>query len=113
MALPHAASGQLIPLRHAGEDLSRFSSTALAKTEEFELIRLVMPRGKSMPEHSVPGAVTLLCLEGQVSVNAHQRLQRLCAGEMMYLSGGQVHALHALQDALVLLTILLGPAPRR
>ena len=113
MALPHAAPGEAIQIRRAGEDLTRFCSTALVKTEEFELIRMVLPQGKSMPEHSVRGALTLLCLEGRIAVGAHAPFQHLNAGEMMYLNGGEVHSLCALQDALVLLTILLGPAPRR
>ncbi len=113
MALPHAASGQTIQLRRAGEDLTQFAATALAKTEELELMRLVLPQGKSMPEHSVPGAVTLLCLEGQIAVSAHGRVQNLNAGEMLYLNGGEVHAVRAQQDALVIVTIVLGPDPRR
>ena len=71
MALEHASSGQVIEvLRRDGGDLSQFSAIALARTDELELIRMCMPKGKTMPEHHVLGEITLLCLQGQVAVTA-------------------------------------------
>ncbi|MFT5642681.1 MAG: quercetin dioxygenase-like cupin family protein [Janthinobacterium sp.] len=107
MALPHAASGDVIAVQRGADDFSRFSSIALAKTNELELIRLVLPKGKTMPEHHVPGELTLLCLQGEIVVDMHGTIRTLHAGEMLYLFGGQAHALRAEQDALALLTILL------
>ncbi|WP_258001102.1 cupin domain-containing protein [Janthinobacterium sp. ROICE36] len=108
MALEHASSGQVIEvLRRDGDDLSQFSAIALAKTEELELIRMCMPKGKTMPEHHVPGEITLLCLQGQVAVDAHGKEHLLGPGQMLYLHGGQAHALAAREDSLVLLTILM------
>ena len=107
MALPHAAYGAVFDLRCGGQDLRQFSSIALAKTAEQELIRLTVPKGKSMPEHHVPGEVSLLCLEGEVVVEAHGGSQILRPGQMLVLAGGQAHALRAEQDSLLLLTILL------
>lgn len=106
MALQHAASGDVIKVQD-GLDLSHFSSIALAKTDEQELIRMVLPKDKRVPEHHVPGEVTMLCLQGEVAVEAGGRGQVLRAGQMMYLNGGVAHALHALQDSLLLRTILL------
>lgn len=107
MALQHAVAGGVIDVRQGAEDLSRFSSIALAKTDELELIRMVLPKGKTMPEHHVPGEITLLCLEGEVELDMHGSRRTLGAGQMLYLSGGQAHALQARQDSLLLLTILL------
>jgi len=113
MALPHASSGQVIDLKPtAGDDLSQFSSIALAKTDELELIRMVMPKGKTMPEHHVLGEITLLCLQGQVAVEAHGGVQLLGPGQMLYLHGGQAHALEAREDSVALLTILMAKAGR-
>lgn len=106
MALQHAASGDVIKVQD-GMDLSHFSSIALAKTDEQELIRMVLPKDKRIPEHHVPGEVTMLCLQGEVAVEAGGGSQVLRAGQMMYLNGGVGHALHALQDSLLLRTILL------
>ena len=113
MALPHASSGEVIDLKPAaGDDLSQFSSIALAKTDELELIRMILPKGKTMPEHHVPGEITLLCLQGEVVVDAHERRQALGPGQMVYLNGGQAHALEAREDSLLLLTILMAKAGR-
>lgn len=107
MALPHATSGQLIDIRPLGTRISSSVSNALFKTPQLELMRLVLPCGKGMPEHAVPGAVTIQCLEGAIELHAHQSTQTLRAGELVYLAGGERHSLHALEDSSVLLTLLL------
>ena len=113
MALQHATSGQVIDVqRGEGDDLSQFSAIALARTDELELIRMCMPKGKTMPEHHVLGEITLLCLQGQVAVDAHGGVQVLGPGQMLYLHGGQAHALEAQEDSLLLLTILMAKAGR-
>ena len=109
MALPHAVSGQVVRIsREAGEDLSQFSSIALAKTAQLELIRMVVPAGRAVAEHAVKGQITLHCLEGEVAFDAHGRTAILRAGEMLYLQGGAPHALRANADSLLLLTICLS-----
>jgi len=107
MALQHASSGQVIQIRDGAQDLSQFSSIALAKTEQLELIRLVMPAGKAMPEHWVKGEITFQCLQGEIEWTAHGRTVTLRSGEMLYLEGGASHSLRAVQDSVALLTILL------
>ncbi len=107
MALPHATSGQLIDIRPLGPRIGAAVSNALFKTPQLELMRLVLPRGKGMPEHTVLGAVTIQCLEGVIELHAHQTTQTVYAGGLVYLAGGEPHALHALEDSSVLLTLLL------
>jgi quercetin dioxygenase-like cupin family protein len=107
MALPHATSGQVIDVRPLGDKMTEAVSHALFKADQLELIRLVLPRGKGMPEHAVPGAVTIQCLEGRIDVHAHQKTVTLQAGELVYLAGGEPHSVHAVENASALLTILL------
>lgn len=107
MALPHATSGQLIDVRPLGTRMTECMSHALFKTQKLELIRLVLPSGKGMPEHAVSGAVTIQCLEGAIELQAHQTTQTIRAGELVYLAGGEPHSLRATEDASVLLTIVL------
>lgn len=109
MALLHAASGERIPLQRGDDDIAHFTSVALAKTERMELIRLVLPTDRVMPEHKVDGELTLLCLEGEIAFDAHGRTTILHPGEMLYLAGGEPHAVRANHDAVALLTILLVP----
>ncbi|MFC3107870.1 cupin domain-containing protein [Undibacterium arcticum] len=110
MSLHHADSGELLHLDPAPAPLSEFSSIALIKTEQLEVIRMTMPTGKKMPEHQVPGAVTLQCLAGSIELSAHGRAIQLGANDLVYLAGGAPHALLALENSTALLTILLHPA---
>ena len=109
MALQHAASGERIALERGEDDIANFTSIALAKTEHMELIRLVVPVDKPMPEHRVEGEMTLLCLQGEFAFDAHGRTIVLRPNEMVYLAGGEPHAIRANTDAVALMTILLGP----
>lgn len=111
MALQHAASGELIRLKTSDNDIAHFTSVALAKTEHMELIRLVLPKERDMPMHKVEGEVTLLCLEGEMVVDAHGVATTLRPGEMLYLLGGVPHGVRANEDAVALMTILLNQKP--
>ena len=107
MALQHAASGERIPLQRGDDDIAHFTSVALAKTDNMELIRLVLPKERAMPEHMVEGEITLQCLEGEIVCNAHGSSTVLKPGEMVFLLGGVPHSVQANVDSVALLTILL------
>lgn len=107
MALQHAASGERIPLQRGDDDIAHFTSVALAKTENMELIRLVLPKERAMPEHMVEGEITLQCLEGEIVCDAHGDRTVLKPGEMLFLLGGVPHSVQANVDSVALLTILL------
>ena len=108
MALQHAVSGELIRLQRSEDDIAHFTSVALAKTEHMELIRLVLPKDRAMPLHKVDGEMTLLCLHGEITCDAHGGRTVLRPGEMLYLLGGVPHAVRANDDSVALLTILLN-----
>jgi quercetin dioxygenase-like cupin family protein len=109
MALQHAVSGEKIALQRGDDDIAHFTSVALVKTEHMELIRLVLPTERPIPEHKVEGEVTLQCLEGEIAVDAHGRTVTLQPNEMLYLAGGEPHTIRATRDAVALMTILMGP----
>lgn len=109
MALPHSKSGDLIDVRPLGPRLENTPSHALFKDDDLQVMRLVLKAGKTMPEHSVDGAVTIQCMEGAVELEAHGQQQVLQPGEMVYLAGGVPHALKALADCSVLVTVALAP----
>jgi quercetin dioxygenase-like cupin family protein len=109
MALRHAAPGEKIELRRSADDIAQLTSVALIKTAHMELIRLLVPKDKPMPEHWVEGEVTILCLEGEIVIEMTGRETVLRPNEMLYLMGAQPHGIRANEDAVALLTILLGP----
>ena len=109
MSLHHAVSGELIDIRPLGPSLRDTASTALVRTEDLELMRMVLPAGKSVPEHHLAGGLTIQCIEGTVELQAQEKLLVLQSGRMVYLAGDVPYALRALEDASLLVTILRKP----
>lgn len=107
MAIPHAKSGEVIDIRPLGPMLAQTKTTTLVKTKTLEIIRLVIPSGKDIPEHRAHGEITVQCLEGRVAFTTGSARQELVAGQLLYLSGEEPHSLHGLEDASVLVTIVL------
>ncbi len=107
MAQLHASSGQVIHLTPYGPTLAQFKTTALLKANHLELVRIVLPAGRSLREHSTPGEITVLCLEGCIEFTSSSGLQVLQAGDLIHLAAGEPHALHAPVDASALVTICL------
>lgn len=109
MAMTHATSGEAVDIRPLGAKLIESQTIALFKSKNLEVMRLVLPKGKGMPMHSVPGDITMQCMEGTIEVVAGGHAKPLAAGQMMYLAGGVPHSLTAVADASVLVTIALCP----
>lgn len=106
MALKHVKAGGIIGLQRLGEKLPGARTAALAKTETFEAIRLIIPAGRDIAPHEVPGPITLHCLEGRTVLELPDASVELSAGECIYLDGGVRHALKGLENSFLLLTIL-------
>lgn len=107
MAIDHALPGQAIDVRPLGKALADAKSSALFKSEQLEVMRLVLATGKSLPPHRVDGEITVLCLEGRVRFEADGHQTELTAGRMLFLPGGVMHSLLALDDASLLVTVVL------
>lgn len=110
MAIPHAASGELIDVQPLGTDLRQTNSSTLIRADHLEVFRLVLAAGKVVPDHKASGAITIQCLEGAVELEAHGRTQILREGSMVYLSDAEPHAIKALEDSSLLVTMLLRRA---
>lgn len=110
MALPHARPLDVIDVRPLGAGLRDAVTTSLLKTQALQLMHLVLPAGQGLPEHSVPGAITVHCLEGDAVVTTPSRTCHLGAGQLVMLTGGEPHAVHAVTDASLLVSVLLHPA---
>lgn len=106
MALHHVTSGEPVDIRPLGDRLVDTPSTAVVRTDDFEVMRMVLPAGKSVPQHHVPGELTIQCLEGTVELQAHDKTQPLRAGDLVYLAGNVPHALYALENSSILVTML-------
>ena len=111
MAIPHAIPGQIVDLFPADDTLPTANSYALFKSAELELIRLVLPAGKSFRSHSVAGEITVQCLTGVIDFDIEGRSQILRAGQLLHVAAGVAHGLVGVEDASALLTIVLHRAP--
>ncbi|SDE53065.1 Cupin domain protein [Variovorax sp. CF079] len=107
MALAHARALDVIDINPMGDQLPRAVMTSLIKTPALQLMRMVLRAGADVPQHSVSGTITVQCLEGEATVRTPSRACHLAAGRLVVLEGGEPHAVHALTDASLLVTILL------
>jgi len=107
MAIEHALPGQIIDVRPLANSLSKGRTTALFKSIDLEVLRLVLLVGNTLPPHKVPGEITLQCIEGALEVTVEGTIHVLRAGQLLYLAGNALHSVTALEDASALVTIAL------
>lgn len=107
MAIPRIAPGQVLDVLPLGAELQQAKTVALFKSENLEVIRLVLRAGKSFPPHKVPGEITIQCIEGAMAVSVEGGEVILRAGQLVYLSGNALHGVLAQEDSSALVTITL------
>ncbi len=103
MALPHARPLDIIAADPAGAN----ASTSLLKTARLQLLHMLLPAGREQPQHHVDDESVVHCLHGEIDVAMPDGSRRLRAGELVVLPARQRHALRALSDSAVLVTLLL------
>jgi len=107
MGLPHLQPGEVINLHNCAERFPEHKTFAVVKTEHLEVLRFVIEAGKTIPAHQVPGEITVQCLYGELTFSIEDESKVLKPGDWLYLGGGQLHALSANQESILLVTILL------
>ena len=108
MAIQHANPAEVINLQPLGSRIATSKTYTLFKTDAMEAIRLLVPAGKQIAEHKAPGEITVHCLEGCVKFTAGGHTHELDAGQMLYLETAEPHALEAVKDSSVLVTIIFN-----
>lgn len=104
MAITHTAPGEIIDV--CGPPGTGDSGT-LIRTDHLEIFRYALPAGKMVNTHTAAGLMVIQCLEGTVEFTALGKTQQLTPGTMLYLQDHEPHALKALSNTLLLITILL------
>lgn len=107
MAIHHAFSGEIVDLRPLGAPLVDTQSTTVLRDAQRKVMRLVLPAGKQLPAHAVDGPIKMYCLEGAIDFTAHGCCKTMPAGDFIYLAGNVPHALRAMEDAAVLVSIVV------
>lgn len=107
MSIAHARSGQVVDLQDGAAPDAAQRSHAVFKGAHLEVMRLVLPAGASLPQHSVRGEITVQCLQGVARIGAHGQSQSLRPGQLLYLQAGVPHAVQAEQDCVLMVTVAL------
>ena len=106
MATRHANPGEIVDLdTWAGNQLGTHTQ-AIVKTDEMELISLFLPSGKEIPTHKVPGPITAHCIQGRAELTAMGSTQCIKSGQLLHLMPEEPHAVKAIEDTIILLTII-------
>lgn len=106
MAAKHANPGEIVDLATWADNRQEVRTQALVKTDKMELIRLSLPAGKEIPNHKVRGPVILHCVQGKAEITTMGASQYLVPGQLLYLLPEEIHAVEAVEDTIILLTII-------
>ncbi len=107
MAIPHAKPGEIVDVRPLASAAASAQTQTLVRAERLEVIRLIVPAGKQIEAHKTKGELLVQCLEGRVEFTALGKTQKLEAGKLLYLPTGEPHAVKGIENASLLLTVLL------
>ena len=103
VALPQLAAELIADLpHHAGGRAARTILTG----PTMRAVILAIGAGNELAEHEAPGAATLYCIAGDVTVRTHTEEWRVRSGEHLPVPGER-HAVVAHADSAVLLTVAL------
>ncbi len=77
----------------------------MLETNASKEIRICMPQESTMKEHSAPGEITIMVLEGEVKIDSNKQSVTLKNGELVYFEARAPHSLHALKDSVIRLVL--------
>ena len=106
MATHHASPSEIVDLETWAHDLPNEHAKTIVKTHDMELARLVFPSGGEFPNHKVSGPIVVHCIKGEIEFTAMGATQTLKPGQLLYLMPDEPHSIRAIEDAVVLLTII-------
>lgn len=107
MSSAHLASGEVTALLDVTSDEALPESRTLVRDDHFQVFRYVLPAGKLTSMHEAAGIITIHCLQGEIELDAHQRRQHMKAGDLVYLADQEPHAVQALSDCVLLISMAL------
>ena len=114
----HLSAGEVTNLPAMGEQLLADARSAIAGNSGraartvvalpgLRVTVIALASGSELAEHEAPGAATLTCLTGRVTLNTTDRTWPLGQGDIVAIPD-QRHSLTAETDAAVLLTVRLA-----
>jgi quercetin dioxygenase-like cupin family protein len=108
MSYGHVKPGDRINLQTLREELEVDASYALVKTNCMEVIRMALPKGKTIEEHSIDSEISVLCLKGEIYFDIDHKAETLTEDDWLYLEEGQPFSYSVKKDSILLVTIVFG-----
>lgn len=104
-----ADPGDLIDVRPLGMSLVSAHTRTLLHTTAVEVVRLIVRADQEIeiPRHKTKGEMIVHCLEGRVAFTGMGKTQLLETGKLLDLPADEPHAFKGIEDASILLTIVL------
>ena len=81
--------------------------------EQGKEIRICMQKGNRMEEHTAPGAIVIMVLDGSVNIGSKEGNVTLGAGEAVYFAAYAPHSLEATEDSVIRLSLSKNDSVRR
>ena len=105
MTAPHTSPGEVLALISDAADVK---SGLLIREPHVEIFRLVLNKEKHLAEHTAAGAITIQCLSGMIELTALGKSQLMRAGTLIYLADHEPHAVVAVEDSVLLVSMWLN-----
>lgn len=77
----------------------------LLRTADVRLVLMILDHGARIPDHRTDGSLTIHALDGRVIVTLLESSFDMSSGQLLAIEPGISHALVAIEDSAVLLTI--------
>jgi quercetin dioxygenase-like cupin family protein len=84
---------------------ARHVAKTLARAEDLRLVLIVMQPGARIHEHATEGRLTIQGVDGRVRLHVHETVFEIDPGFVLAIDRDVPHALEAMQDSSILLTI--------
>lgn len=102
----HIQSGEVVNLETLKGQMDVDASYALVKTNDMEVIRMAVHKGKTIEPHSIEGEMSVQCLKGDILFMVDGNARELKAGDWLYLQKKQNFSYSVKEDTILLVTIL-------
>ena len=123
VSITHTTSSDVFPIARLDleEEVRRMracpmpggtSGRTLFRTANLRIVLMIVNRGTQLPDHHVDGALTIQTLDGRVTVSLLGSSLELSSGCVLAIERGLRHALVAIEESAILLTIAWDGKPR-
>jgi quercetin dioxygenase-like cupin family protein len=112
MAVSHAQAGDVVDVRPLSASLVSAQVTTLVKTDDPEIVPLIVTAGKVILAHRAPGELVVQCAERRIAFACLGSTREIETGDMLFLPKEVLHSVLGIVDGSPLLTVLLPKKQR-